>query len=174
MSDIEFDTVGTRDKHTSFPMRPTRNELVAAVNGGLKKKVPKPIIDHIVSTVQPYKGGIGDPLWSLHLLDIEDKHRLLIAKKDITYIRTIHCKDGKGRYFIVSEWAVIHPRASAYPCIGRNNVQIADKGKASFGIVFGDGMPFYGEPILPTLRKLAHFVSGTLDSVERVYMKGRI
>jgi hypothetical protein len=170
MSDIEFETTGARDPHTSLPMRRTRNDLVVACNGGLKKKAPKAVIDHIVNAVEPYKGGNGDPLWSLHKLDIEDKHRLLIAKKDVTYIRNIHCKDGRGQYFIIPEWALIHPHTSLYPCTGRKDVQIVNKGKASFGIVFGDGMPLYGQPILPTLTKLSHFVSGTIDSIERVFL----
>jgi hypothetical protein len=170
MSDIEFNTTGTRDPHTHFPIRPTRNELIAAVNGGLKKKAPKAVIDFIVDTIQPYKRGIGEPLWSLNALDIEDKHRLLIAKKDITHIRTIYCKDGRGEHFTVIEWAMIHPNVSVYPCIGNKNVQITNKGKASFGIVFGDGMPFYGKAILPTLRDLSHFVSGTINSIERVFL----
>lgn len=176
MSDIEFDTTRTRDPHTHFPIRPTRNELVNAINGGLKKKgqwAPKTVLDFIVDSIQPYKGGIGDPLWSLNALSIEDKHRLLIAKKDVTHIRTIYCKDGRGEHFTVTEWAMIHPNISVYPCIGRKNVQIADKGKASFGIVFGDGMPFYGKAILPTIRALSHFVSRTIDSVERVFLASR-
>jgi hypothetical protein len=44
---------------------------------------------------------------------------------------------------------------------------------ASFGIVFGDGMPFYGKAILPTLRGLSHFVRRTLDSIERVFFATR-
>ena len=134
-------------------------------------RVPAAIISHIVDAIQPYSGGAGDPLWSLHKLDIEDKHRLLIAKKDLTYVRTIHCKDGAGEYFTVCEWAVIYPTATTYRCVGRHDVTVADKGKASFGIVFGDGMPLYGKPILPTLRELSGFVGGTLDGIERVYMK---
>jgi hypothetical protein len=112
-------------------------------------------------------------LWVLHALDIEDKHRLLIAKKDVTHIRSIHCKDGRGQYFTLTEWAMIHPGDSSYLCMGHRNVQIADKGRASFGIVFGDGMPLYGQPILPTLTKLSHFVSGTIDSLGRVFLAAR-
>lgn len=125
---------------------------------------------------EPTRGNpqIGEPLWSLHALDIEDKHRLLIAKKDVTHIRTVHCKDGAGEYFTVTEWAMIHPNVSVYPCIGRKNVQIADKGEASFGIVFGDGMPFYGKAILPTLRNLSHFVSRAIDSLESVWIASRV
>jgi len=136
----------------------------------LKHKAPKAVVDHIVDAIQPYKGGSGDPLWGLHNLDIEDKHRLLIAKKDVTHIRTICCKNGRGEHFTVTEWAMIHPNVSVYPCTGHKNVQIANKGKASFGIVFGDGMPFYGKAILPTLRDLSHFVGGTLYSLGEVWL----
>jgi hypothetical protein len=173
MSDIEFETTGARDPHTHFPIRPTRDELVNAINGRLKKKgqwAPKTILDFIVDTVQPYETGRGKPLWALNAIDIEDKHRLLIAKKDVTHIRTIHCKDGSGENFTVTEWAMIHPSVSIYHCFGRKNVQITDKGEASIGIVFGDGMPFYGKAILPTLANLSHFVSGTINSIERVFL----
>ncbi len=176
MSDIEFETTTTRDPHTSFPIRQCRDELVNAINGGLKKKgqwVPKSILDFIVDAVQPYKGGRGEPLWSLNALDIEDKHRLLIAKKDITHIRTIHCKDGRGEDFTVVEWAIIYPTSTKYPCIGHKDVQVTDKGKASIGIVFGNGMPFYGKAILPTLRDLSHFVSGTINSIEKIFLASR-
>jgi hypothetical protein len=173
MSDIEFDTTGTRDPHTHFPIRATRNELVNAINGGLKHKAPKAVIDFIVDEIKPYKGAVGEPLWGLNALDIEDKHRLLIAKKDVTHIRTINCKDGSGEDFTVTEWAMIHPSVSVYPCIGRKNVQITDKGEASIGIVFGDGMPFYGKAILPTILNLSHFVSGTINSLKRVWLSTR-
>jgi hypothetical protein len=143
--------------------------MVAACNGGLKKKAPKEVLNFIVDSIQPYQRGIGEPLWALHALDIEDKHRLLIAKKDITHIRTIHCKDGSGEHFTVVEWALIHPAVSIYPT-GRKNVQVTDKGNASFGIVFGNGMPFYGKAILPTLGGLSHYVSRTIDSIERVFL----
>jgi len=169
MSDIEFVATGARDPYTSFPIRDTRDQLMAAVGGGLKKKAPEAVIHHIVNSVQPYEGGNGHPIWSLHALDIEDKHRLLIAKKDVTHVKTIHCKDGGGQYFTVSEWAFIPPATSTYICTGHQKVQVADKGKASFGIVFGNGMPLYGQAIFPTLRKLSHFVSGTINGIEKVF-----
>jgi hypothetical protein len=170
ISNMEFATQRTRGKFTKFPFRKSRKELVTAVNGGLENKITKAVIDHIVDGIQPYPGGVGEPLWGLHTLDIEDKHRLLIARKDLVYIRNIHCKDDAGKYFVIPEWAFIPPSRSWYPCIGHANVKIADKGKANFGIVFGDGMPFYGRPILPTLRDLSKFVGGTIDSIERVFL----
>jgi hypothetical protein len=173
IGDMEFATRGTRDKFTKFPFHETREKLVIAVNGGLKKKTTKAVIDHIVKGIEPYPRGIGEPLWGLHILDIEDKHRLLIARKDVVYIRNIHCKDGAGKYFVIPEWALHPPRRTLYPCIGHASVKIADKGKATFGIVFGDGMPFYGRPILPALRDLSHFVSRTIDGIERVFLASK-
>jgi hypothetical protein len=171
MSDIEFDTTNARDTHTHFPIRNTRNELVTAVNGGLKKKAPKAIIDFIVDIIQPYETGQGQPIWALNSLDIEDKHRLLIAKKDIAHIRNIVCKDGRGEKFVIHEWAVIHSKPSQYVCVGHSNVEVTDKGIASIGIVFGDGMPFYGTPILPLLRDLSVFISRTIISLALEYKR---
>ena len=174
MNEMEFAILGKRTKYTKFPVYDTRDELVAAAKGGLKYKTTKAVLDHIVDAVQPYKRGRGEPLWSLHALDIEDKHRLLIAKKDMTYIQNIHCKDSNGQHFTIPEWAIIHPKASRYVCTGHSDVQITNNGKASFGIVFGDGMPLYGQPILPILPKLSHFVSGTINSIERVFLTSKI
>jgi hypothetical protein len=173
MNDIEFAQRGFRSAFTKFPIYETRDKLVAAANGGPKEKAPKAIIDFIVDSIQPYKRGRGEPLWGLHALDIEDKHRLLIAKKDVTLIRNIACKDGRGERFMIPEWAFIGGKAPAHICHGHSNVLIADKGKATFGIVFGQGMPFYGKPMLPTLLDLSHFVSGTVDSLERVFLAPR-
>ena len=168
ISDIEFLTTGVRDPHTSFPIRDTKDQLVAAVCGGLKKKIPKAVTDHIVNVVQPYRGGNGSSIWSLHALDIEDKHRLLITKKEWSWIRNIHCKDGRGECFTIPEWATIDPHTFTHICTGHQNVQVVDEGKATFSMVFGDDMPFYGKHILPTLRNLSHFVSHTLDSIEHI------
>jgi hypothetical protein len=173
MSDIEFDTTDARDPHTSFPIRDTLQGVVAACNGGLKKKASKAVLDFILNSVQPYQRGLGEPLRDLHTLDIEDKHRLLIAKKNVAVIRNIHCIDGRGERFTIDEWALRKDRATHIYCAGHSDVKVTHKGNASFGIVFGDGMPFYGQPILPTLRKLSHFVSRTIDSVERVFLATR-
>jgi hypothetical protein len=49
------------DEHTKFPIRDTRDALIAAINGGLKQKAPREVIDIIVDVIQPYKGGSGNP-----------------------------------------------------------------------------------------------------------------
>ena len=53
VSDMEFATLGTRDRFTRFPFHESRDKLVIAVNGGLKKKTTKAVIGHIVEWIQP-------------------------------------------------------------------------------------------------------------------------
>jgi hypothetical protein len=82
MNEIEFSVRGKRTNHTKFPIYASREGFEAAANGALKEKAPKEIIDCLLGTVEPYKGGRGRALWCLHELDIEDKHRLLIANAE--------------------------------------------------------------------------------------------
>jgi len=170
INDIEFFRHGKRSTFTKFPVYETREKLVAAVNGGLRDKVPSVVIDFIVDSVQPYRRGNGDCLWSLHALDIIDKHRIVIAKKEIALIRDITCEDGGGRYFTIPVWEFSGRLPSVHICQGWRNLQLTSKGKASFSIVFGNGMPFYGFPILPTLYKLVDFVGSTVDAVRGAFL----
>ncbi|MGA2251268.1 hypothetical protein [Terracidiphilus sp.] len=172
ISDIEFDTTGKREDKTSFLMRATREGLIGAVNGGFKEKAPEEVRDFIVDEIQPYAGGNGDALWNLHRLDIEDKHVILLAKKELTYIRNIRCEDGRGEQFTINEWAVNYPTGNTFVC-DRKKVKVTDKGHATVGVVFGNGLPFYGHNVIPTLRGLSNFVSRTLDSIERVWLASR-
>jgi len=74
---------GAANHRTRFPVRDHREELVGSVKGGLKQKglTDNPsaalIVDLLLDIVKPYKAG-NVPLWSLHELNILDKHQLLI------------------------------------------------------------------------------------------------
>jgi hypothetical protein len=167
-NDIEFSTTGQRTKHTKFPIYDTRDELVAAVNGGFKHKAPERIIDFIVNVIQPYKGGDGEPIWALHALDIEDKHRLLIPHVHFKWVRKIRYKDKTGKVFEFPEWAATGEHTPKFPT-GKRDVEVTDNGKATVGIVFAHGLPFGGRHVFPTLNNLAVFVSRTLFALEREF-----
>src|SRR5579871_98760 len=98
------DIVSKGTKYTKFPVYETRNTLEGAVNGGLKHNAPEHIIKFIVDTVQPYKGGDGDAIWSLHGLDIEDKHRLLIPRVHVTAVAGIRAQSDTGEKFELAPW----------------------------------------------------------------------
>jgi hypothetical protein len=167
-NDIEFATRGQRTTHTKFPVADTREKLIEAINGGFKHKAPERVVNFIVDVVQPYETGDGHPIWALHALDIEDKHRLLISNLQWKWIRNVRYKDETGEVFVIPEWAGTSDHIPRFPT-GRRKVQIADNGNATLSIVFAQGLPLGGDHILPRLRQLALVVSRTIDNIERVF-----
>ena len=170
LNEIEFATTGTMTKYTKFPVFDTRDELEAAINGGLKVKAPKAILDFIMDVVQPYKGGNGDFIWALHALDIEDKHRLLIAKTQLTHIMGICAQDDRGEEFQIPSWLIVEPHIAPYRCVGHRNIKITNKGMAAYLVAFGQGMPMQGKLIPQVLNQFEEIVSGTLDGIERMLL----
>lgn len=155
---------------TMFPVRNTVQELKAAISGGLKEHAPAEIIDFIVNVIQPYKGGNGEAIWGLHGLDIDDKHKLLIAHLEYTHITGLRAIDDKGENFAIPDWLIVHPHIAPYLCDGHHNIQITDHGKVMRHVKFGDGMALEGELILPTLRNMSKIVSGAIDGLETVFL----
>jgi len=163
--DIVSHAGGVPSKYTYFPVRDTRQELVATINGGEIKIVGQDICDLIVNVVKPYKGG-NDPLWSLHQLDIMDKHRLLIPTVSITQIAGVCAHDDNyntftnmtlgvdagGRLQAISTSACMHITNYGYP---------------SFGVFFPKGSALEGQSLIPTLHQLSQIVSGVIQAIEK-------
>lgn len=174
ISDIEFATTGHRKDRTQFPIRETRNELISAINGGLKSKAPESTLNFIVDVVQPYKGGNGDALWALHRLDIDDKHRLLIPYIPSSPVAGVRAEDDRGEKFDIAIVLAVPGRLASCRCIGRRNVNITDKGKVSLSILFGDGYAWAGEPILVSLTNLADYIANVIEGLLSSFMLGGV
>jgi hypothetical protein len=166
------DAVFFPDRFTKFPVHDTRNDLENAINGGLKHNARENVVQYIVDTVQPYKGGNGDAIWALHAIDIIDKHRLLLAHLDFSYVTGIRAIDNRGEEFEIPQWLFTPPHIMTHRCIGHSNVKITNNGKAMVAITFEDRLPFEGKPILPTLTDLAKTVRETIDGLEAVFSIG--
>ncbi len=71
---------GTPDNGTAFPIW-ENVPLVSEIDAEITRKIPSASVEVTdgIKELQPYKGGKGDILWRLHMLDIIDKHRVLIA-----------------------------------------------------------------------------------------------
>ncbi|MGA8939343.1 MAG: hypothetical protein WB439_09270 [Acidobacteriaceae bacterium] len=149
-----------------FPIRKTRQELIGAMNGGLKDKgCPDLLIGLILDEIQPYEGGRGDALYALHRLDIEDKHRLLIAKRQLTFVSGIRLKSEDGIEIAIPDWLIVESRIASHPIRGNGAFKVIDKGKATASIVFGEGMPLEGQEIRPALRSLSIVVNQTVGLI---------
>jgi hypothetical protein len=170
MNDVEFAAINTRRRHTKFPVRNTKDELIATVNGALNDKDREQVKNFIVNDVEPYKGGKGDLIWALYHLDIEDKHRLLIAETHFTNVMGIRAKDERGQEFEIANWTIADSRIACYSCVGHRNSKITDQGKPVNTVVFGQGMPLAGRQIIPTLGMCAIKVTDIIDGIEAAFL----
>jgi hypothetical protein len=161
----------TRD--TYFPFRKDETALKASINGHkLKGLTPSDaVIATIVDVIQPYEGGKFG-LYGLHLLDITDKHLVMIPMAQEMRLGkglTIHTP-GRGDIRFVGLTLRVDDSEKGS---GREFIQVADGGRAvlhdnpksAFHIVFQQGQPFEGESILSCLKRLQTNVVEALNLI---------
>jgi hypothetical protein len=152
-----------------IPFRETRQELIAAVNGGLKETVGDDMANATVDLIRPYRHGGDDTLCALHDIDIDDKHMLIIPIVRATKVIVEHVTIGG----IVMKNCTLNLEASGQinvMAFGRVQGTPKFEGdvRPTFDIFFQDGQPFGGKPVIPTLHKLAELISATIKIVESI------
>ncbi len=154
----------TPTQYTKFPFRKTRDELVATLDGRKEQPLPAAIIGLIVDTIKPYPGG-NDALYSLHQIDIMDKHKLLVPVLTIAGLTGVDMIDENGNAFYGTTLAV--PQGKKLNAISFSGaVKITNYGKPAFNVLFDEGQAFEGQPVLPTLYQLSQLVVGTVNAME--------
>jgi hypothetical protein len=148
-----------------FPIRDSREELVAALKSGKIQQASTVLCDVIVEVVRPYKGG-NDAIVALNALDIADKHRLLLPIAQITSLQGIDAEDSNHNVFRNLTVTVSGNRPS-FPIRTGGKLHIKNYGKPAFQVFFDHGLPTEGQPVVPTLRQLAEAVSRAVDTIER-------
>jgi hypothetical protein len=166
---------GTPTKWTRFPIRDTRQELIAPLNSALKQKQISPTVQaFILDTTKPYKAG-NFAVWAVDDMNIMDKHKLLIPTLKLMYFHGIRLKDDKDniisadRYFIdqshtfrLSEWY-------------GTNLTVHDKGHATATILFDLGTPFMaGQGVIPTLNGIAEEITRTIEAFDILIGRGQL
>ncbi len=162
--------VVTPSKYTKFPVRETREGFECAI-GGLKENACEDIKSFLVDVVQPYRGGRGEMILDLHDIDIEDKHWLLIAHRQFTVVRGLTAVDDRGEEFAIGDWLILPSVTTSQPFEGHSKFHITNYGEARTEVIFGDGMPFNGRNVMPTLKALTELVSRFLDCCDTVLSK---
>jgi hypothetical protein len=159
------------DHRTRFPIRDEREELIAGIDGGLKKKGLTEnasialIVDTLLDIVKPYKAG-NAPLWSLHELNILDKHQLLIPVFDVMRFTDFCFEDDKGVSFIY-ETPIFTEESCFHIKLGRDGkFTTKDKGHAALAIVFNVGVPYQSQSVIQALHEIAEGVTRTIDVFE--------
>jgi hypothetical protein len=167
-SSLDYIMQGLCPKASKFPIRKVRKELDDALNKGriTKTDASQELRDFILDTIQPYEGGNAEALVHLQELNNTDKHQLLIAKTQLTYVDGIAGEDENGIPFATLPWLIVHPYVASHPIKGRRGCKITDKGKATYRLVFGNDMPMKGYEITVALPFISLVVKDVLAVFE--------
>jgi hypothetical protein len=174
-SALDFAWRSTISKHlpdkisarTKFPVRDTRQDLESTLHGIEVDTRCKRLFDCVVLEIQPYKGGNNSAIWTLHNLDIFDKHLLPLGLDPTGHIRGISIKDSNGE---------IH-RGSSMPAksIGgryiltfESGLHIENKGKLSVTVTLQEAGIYKPVPVLSLLQGFSNFVFHTAQLLENL------
>jgi hypothetical protein len=159
---------GSTTKWTSFPIRETREKLIGTLRDALEEgRISLVVHDFILDTIKPYQTGNG-PLWSLHPLNIADKHELLTPLFKIMRFGPICLQDDQQLPFdeptnIFSELSTSDYLGSA---ADNRNITVKDQGRAAGVILFHLGTPYEGSPVIPALTIISEEVTRTIDAFD--------
>ena len=162
-----FQSVTSDPDHRNFPVKKTRDDLKASING-LKENASEEVKRFIVDVIQPYEGGDGEILLGLHSLDIEDKHRLLIAYRQFAVIRGLSAVDDRDVQFPIGDWLIVHPHTATRTFEGHRKFKITNYGSAVTRVTFGEGSVLKGHAFMPTFQRLTNIVERVVRGLESV------
>ena len=151
---------------TKFPVRDTSQQVEDALRGLEIDTRCRQLFDYIMAEAQPYNGGHNRAIWTLHQLDISDKHLLLLEMAPRGYIKGITVRDKRGEI----------SRGNTMPAYGHGpyfvdfepGIEIHDKGKLSVDISLSEAHTFKGIPIeslLTSFSNLAWHVVLMLENI---------
>jgi hypothetical protein len=158
-----------------FPFAKRANSLESTIASRLVQ-MAGPKVTAAIRDLKPYPGG-DDDLYGLHLLDIADKHRVLIPTVSASKLEGLNIPN-----FDATTWAAqtmsrvafvglkhkeeiwripYNPPPRAFRRATRAFKKEQDIG-GSFHIAFAKGLPFEQEPVVPVLFRLTECVARVL------------
>jgi hypothetical protein len=173
---------------TGFATKPVTNEMVRDTEfpvGSDPKLSSKrkdqffanvgPAIEKVVRKLEPYKGGRGDKFFSLHQLDIMDKHRSIIPVWARFSNVTMSGSMGVGiehGVFTATKRIGLRPGDELGRSVAPDGlVGFKPDARFTFEIAFGEGQEFEGEPVLRLLMECIHRVEGAINIFARDIFK---
>jgi hypothetical protein len=154
---------------TEFPVFYDR----APTEADYAKKLPgvDPEVIAEVEAVQPYKrGGLNDPLYLVHQLDIHDKHRRL----NVVTSTLIESGYGiEGGDLEILDWGAGPFEDGAvvgrFRAIPTPDAAMHVYTNFAFGIALGEGEPLAGKPLIPALEWLRVYTGGIVARFDRFF-----
>ncbi|MEP0316926.1 MAG: hypothetical protein ABJL57_16145 [Hyphomonas sp.] len=151
---------GTQNKHTKLIAHPTKTAYDGFCCGIL---TPRADTKAFFKSLEIFPGGNGDAIYTLHDLDIADKHKVLTPVVGVAQITRFEASLTTGGTITVGGGGgrVDNDGYAEFLQIGMPIDKIEVHGEPTFEAVFGEVDRVSGKPIIPTL---LHFT----QSVERV------
>jgi len=151
---------------SNFPMHETRENLADALEKGEIKRVRPDLVGFILDTIKPYKSG-NFGIWALNKLDILDKHRLVIPVFAVTRLSGISARDDNNNTY-TNLTVTVGPAGNINLIRTGARMHITNYGQPAIAIMFDKGHPFEGEPVIPTLHKLAKLTTELIEAFRAV------
>ncbi len=170
-----------------FPVLSTSKEFAAKHQGHIRGASEEAI--GVIESLQPYHGGRNQAIWTLHQLDIRDKHRMIIPvgaahggvdpgfqkgfqamfaeigiTEDIPDIGSVFLNPA-NRQFPLKDGAIVYTiLGTSRGSIGEDDVEV------KIDIAFAEGEVVDGQPIISTLYDLLQFTADALEIIrERLF-----
>lgn len=151
------------DNFTRFPFRDSVDELKNTLIGRKIDTISPELFDLVVSEIQPYGGG-NDSLWSIHRLNILDKHKLLIPIVEYASIADIEVEDERGNVKKGGTWGT--PTKPPYFVNFERGIHVRDKGHLALSIDFGEDTPLPGMDVSSMFYPFSMTVLNTINVFE--------
>jgi hypothetical protein len=152
----------TKTAHAKFPIFSSRAKLEDALHG-IEIQISNPdLYNLIVTHIKPYDGG-DLCLWSIHSMDISDKHRLLTPLLSVA-VTDLAIEDDKGK---VSKVLCVFTRMGPYRKFLEENEKLKDKGDVRLRVVFQKTFPETGVEVSPVLHNFSKLVLSVVETLER-------
>jgi hypothetical protein len=152
-------------RYTRFVFDSSRDKLVATLEPGTLKAARPDLVELIVDTIKPYKGG-DDTLCGLNDLDLDERHKLLLPVIAIVSLHNVAIRDADKRVVKIGALEVGARGEFSIP-ESYGHGEIAGYENASFQAQFDKGSLFEGQPVVTTLNKLVQRVMGVVDTIQK-------
>jgi hypothetical protein len=151
-----------------FPVRSTRQEVEAALNGiQINSAINSAIFHCIVTDIQPYGGGKFNGVASiLHKLDICDKHLVLLELNRLAGISNILVESQDGE--IIRGFGGATDTLPPWVIPFHKDFRIKDKGKLAFDILLKEAGIFNCIDITEALHTFSNVVFHYVELLENI------
>jgi len=152
-------------KSTKFPVRNSRPELKAALEGiKVDRDIPA-LFKVILDEFKAYAGG-NDFLWTLHDLDISDKHIFLLEFSPQATVSEITVEDENGN--VVTGSSMLIQTNPPYSFGFNPKWKLKNYGKLSLEVAFKEAGIFKGVQVLEMLRIFSIVASNIVHRLEKL------